>query len=270
EEGFQKKVLTASAPENFFWHSTEAQGHVFIQEYGCSPTGIYVSKDLENWRRIASNVELDRHSRHFHSIAWDPCRNWLLASLGDGCLARVVQSEDLGQSWKILYRGAWQFIPIVACEDKVIFGMDSGIAKGGVGIFHPENCCWEFKFFKWLKGKSLSAQMCDLKLLNNSLWIAAFGVPQAIALSRDLRTWYPVHIESYGGNFNFHMLIGETGNAVLCSTGNHLIAVGKDELDLVVMSKNSIASPYKAYKERLDGFIFILKRKIKNKRLGHD
>ncbi|MCX8199474.1 MAG: hypothetical protein N3E36_05555 [Sulfolobales archaeon] len=144
-----------------------------------------------------SNVELDKNSRHFHSIAWDPFRNWLLATLGDGCLTRVVQSKDFGQSWEILYKGAWQFIPILACENKIIFGMDSGIAKGGVGTFYPEDYSWEFKFFKWLNGKSLLAQMCDLKLLNNDLWIAAFGAPQAIAMSKDLCTWYSIHVENY-------------------------------------------------------------------------
>ncbi|MEM2704214.1 MAG: hypothetical protein QXR45_13770 [Candidatus Bathyarchaeia archaeon] len=173
-------------------------------------------------------MELDKRSRHLHSIAWDPYGNWLIATLGDGCPARVIYSEDFGQSWKPLYKGAWQFIPIVVCEDMAIFGMDSSIVKGGVGILHPEDYRWEFKFFRWLNGRVSLAQICYMKPLNNSLWIVAFGTPQAIAISKDLHTWYLVYVEGYNRSFNFHMSIDETDNTILCSTGDHLIAFNKE------------------------------------------
>ncbi|MCX8205333.1 MAG: hypothetical protein N3H31_06760, partial [Candidatus Nezhaarchaeota archaeon] len=105
EGGSRKVVLRANRPENFFWRSTEANGRIFVQEYGQPPTGIYVSEGFEGWRRIVTNTELDKHSKHFHSISWDPYRNWLIATLGDGCLTRAVYSEDLGRSWRPLYKG---------------------------------------------------------------------------------------------------------------------------------------------------------------------
>jgi len=39
---------------NWFWHGVEACNKVFIQEYGESPTGIYVSEDLENFKLLVS------------------------------------------------------------------------------------------------------------------------------------------------------------------------------------------------------------------------
>ncbi|MCX8161515.1 MAG: hypothetical protein N3E44_00780, partial [Candidatus Bathyarchaeota archaeon] len=136
EDRAHRVVLKANRPENFFWHSVEVDGYVFIQEYGLPPTGIYVSEDLERWEKTITNTEIDKHSKHFHSIAWDRYRDWLIATLGDGCLTRIVYSEDFGQSWKPLYKGAWQFIPITPLKDKIVFGMDSGIARGGVGVYY--------------------------------------------------------------------------------------------------------------------------------------
>lgn len=61
---------------------------------------IFVSEDLENWRKL-------------------------------------VTKKDLGDSWRPLYNGSWQFVPIVSLEDKIVFGMGSGITKGGLGIYYP-------------------------------------------------------------------------------------------------------------------------------------
>ena len=253
-------VLTASKPNNTFWHSTEAKENVFIHEYGEPPTGIFVSKNLEDWERVATNLDIDRSSKHFHYIAYDPYREWLVTTLGDGCLTRVAVSEDLGSSWSSLYKGPWQFVPIVPLEDGIVFGMDSGIVRGGVGIYYPKSDLWKFSFFRWRDRRAPLAQMCDLKLLDDGLWVATFGAPQAITVSGDLNTWYPVYVESYDYNFNFCMSIAEVGNVVLCSTGNNLIAFDKSELHDIMMSSEPIATPYKAYKERLAGFGFNVKR----------
>ena len=106
-------VLTASKPGNTFWHSTEAKGYAFIHEYGEPPTSIFASRNLEDWETVTTNLDIDRSSKHFHYIAYDPYREWLVATLGDGCLTRVAVSEDLGSTWKPLYKGPWQFTPIV-------------------------------------------------------------------------------------------------------------------------------------------------------------
>jgi len=72
---------------NWFWHGVEACGKVFVQEYGESPTSIYVSKDLENFRLLATNKDVDPPSRHFHYIAFDEERNTLIATLSNGNIA---------------------------------------------------------------------------------------------------------------------------------------------------------------------------------------
>jgi hypothetical protein len=44
---------------------------VFVHEYGEPPTGIYVSDDLEDFKLLVSNRDIDPFSRHFHYIAFD-------------------------------------------------------------------------------------------------------------------------------------------------------------------------------------------------------
>jgi hypothetical protein len=79
---------------NWFWHGIEACGRVFVQEYGGSPTGIYVSEDLESFRLLVTNKDVDPLSRHFHYIVFDEGRNILIATLGDENIVRVSISID--------------------------------------------------------------------------------------------------------------------------------------------------------------------------------
>ena len=105
--GKQRVTLKSGKLKNFFLHATRVKSEVFVQEYGETPTSIFVSENLENWRRLITNTELDKYSRHFHYITYDPYRKWLIATLGDGCLTRVVYSEDLGETRRPLYKGPW-------------------------------------------------------------------------------------------------------------------------------------------------------------------
>jgi hypothetical protein len=75
---------------NWFWHAVEACDKVFIQEYGESPTGIYVSEDLKSFKLLVTNKDIDPLSRHFHYIAFDKKRNVLIATLGDGNVEEFV------------------------------------------------------------------------------------------------------------------------------------------------------------------------------------
>jgi hypothetical protein len=118
-----------------FWHAVKACGKFFVQEYGESLTGIYVSDDLGNFKLLISNTEIDPFSRHFHYIAFDEERRVLIAVLGDGNVVRVAISSDCGSSWRPLYRGPWQFVPVLVEEGRWVFGFDSGIARGGVAIY---------------------------------------------------------------------------------------------------------------------------------------
>ncbi|MEM3680044.1 MAG: hypothetical protein QW359_00110 [Metallosphaera sp.] len=259
EKGVQKVVLKASRAENFFWHAAEIGEYTFVQEYGHPPTYIYASKDLEDWRKIVANVDLDKHSKHFHYIVWDPYREWLIATLGDGCLTHVVYSEDLGQSWKPLYRGPWQFVPIEPLKDMIVFGMDSGIVRGGVATYYFPDSRWKFVFLKWLSSGVRVAQMCDLKQLDNGIYVAALGTPQAVVASKDLTTWHPLYVEGFKEDFNYHMMLSEGRNFLACSTGKSLLVFEKDELKSRVLSSNPVVSSYRAYMDRLKGLGFTLK-----------
>jgi len=44
-------------------------------------------------------------------------------------------------------------------------------------------------------------------IYTEGLYIAALGAPQAIVASRDLKHWYPLHVEGYGESFNHHMSV---------------------------------------------------------------
>jgi len=96
--GVAKLLLKASRPGNWFWHACEGDGRPYVQEYGVPPTEIYVSEDMENFRRVLTNVDSDPRSRYFHYMAFDERRNALVATLDDSNLTRVVMSLDHGRS----------------------------------------------------------------------------------------------------------------------------------------------------------------------------
>jgi hypothetical protein len=258
----QRVVLKASSHENFFWHAVEAGDIFFVQEYGQTPTSIYASENLEDWVRLVTNSQLDKLSKHFHNITYDPYREWLVATLGDSCLTRAVCSKDMGKSWRSLYTGAWQFMPVVASKDELVFGMDSGIARGGIGIYHPNGSHWSFVFLRWRDKKIRLAQICDMKRLSNGLWIAALGTPQAIVVSKDLKMWYPIRVEGFYDQFNHNVMVNEGKDFVVCSTGKSLCVFNKNELMNGTLMAQPVMLDYNAYSERLKGLGFVLKRKI--------
>jgi hypothetical protein len=264
EDGKQRTVLKSERFENFFWHAARARNNVFVQEYGVSPTGIFVSEDLENWRKLVTNTDLDKHSKHFHYITYDPFRRWLIVTLGDGRLTRVAFSKDLGDSWRPLYKGPWQFVPIVLLEDKIVFGMDSGIAKGGLGIYYPDKDKWEFIFLRWKDKNVKYAQFCDLKFLGKDLWVASLGTPQAVMASKDLKLWYPLFVESFDKEFNHNMLLSVGEGTVVCSTGKNLLIFNEGEVENAFNLKPLMVE-YKAYRDKLVGYGFLIKHNILGK-----
>jgi hypothetical protein len=256
----QRVVLSAERQTNFFWHATEAKGQIFAQEYGESPTAIYASEDLVDWERLVTNSSLDGHSRHFHCVSYSPTSNWLLATLGDGCLTRVAFSRDLGRTWNPLLVSPWQFVPATPVDHRVAFGFDSSIVTGGVGIYDFKEEKWDFIFLKWTDRKTKQAQICDLKLTPRGLWIAALGKPQAVVVSRDMRTWYPLAVESFDNEFNHVMLLSVRGDIVLCSTGRSLLFFDGDDFERA-MASNPVMTEYNPYWGKLKGYSFLIKHK---------
>ncbi len=261
-DGTSRVLLETERAENVFWHAAKAHDYLFVHEYGYASTSIWRSSNLEKWEKVVTNQDLEISSRHFHSICYDPFSDWLVATLGDWCLTRVVYSEDLGNTWRPLYKGPWQFVPIEASKGGLVFGMDSGIAKGGVGIFNRESNRWHFIFLKYLNSQVKNAQFCSLKRLSNGLWVAALATPQSIVFSRDLKTWYPAFVEGFEKGFSSYMTLSEGEDSLVCTTGKNLLLFRKDELETLSMGAEPVMTPYNAWADRLVGFGFVLKRKL--------
>jgi hypothetical protein len=250
ESGEKKLVLSARVPQNSFWHATKHDDEIYIQEYG-EGTGIYHSTNYTDWDLLVTNSQIDRGSRHFHYVHYDPYRNWLIVTLGDFFWTNKVKCcvYDQSGSWRTLYTGPWQFVPIASTRDRIIFGMDSGIVKGGIASYTPRGQ-WDFTFLRWLDARVTFAQMCDLRLLGD-VWVASLGCPQAVIASRDLTNWYPVYVEGYRGDFNLYMTLSMDGDHVACATGRNLLVATNDELQRLVHTGSPIMREYPAHIDRL-------------------
>jgi hypothetical protein len=241
---------------NWFWHGIEACGTVFIQEYGESPTGIYVSKDLKSFRRIITNKNIDPLSKHFHYIAFDKERDTLISTLGDGNIVRVAISTDCGSSWRSLYKGPWQFVPVLVEEDRWIFGFDSGIARGGVAIYDVAKDEWRFVFLK--ADGYRYAQFASITRFGD-YYIGCLGYPTAVLVSKDLHYWYPLHIDPTSSEYNYFVNAVAWRDKVVAVTGKELLMFDSRDVEEAFRRKPFLA-PYKAYLDRVKGALYVLKR----------
>jgi hypothetical protein len=253
EEG--KPVLRVGH-ENWFWHAVEACGKVFVQEYGESPTGIYVSENLESFRLLVTNKDVDPLSRHFHYIAFDERRNILIATLGDGNIVRVSTSNDCGSSWKPLYEGPWQFVPVLVEGDRWVFGFDSGIARGGVAIYDVAEGKWRFIFLR--ADGYQRAQFSSITRFSD-YYIGCLGYPTAILVSKDLYYWYPLYIASTSSKYNYFVDAVVWRDKIVAVTGKELLMFDSRDVEEAFKRKPFLV-PYKAYLDRVKGVLYMLKR----------
>ena len=251
-----KKVMEINT-DNTLWHVCETPQGAIVQEYGVAPTSLWFSSNGYHWSRLLTNLDVDPRSKHFHSVAYDKYRDVVYATLGDGNPVRAVTIRD--HTFKYLYKGPWQFVPVVVLKHMVVFGFDSGIAKGGIGIFYPERKGWSFIFLKWVEEPIKICQMCDLIWLDDGTWLSALGTPQAIVASKDLKQWYPIYVEGFEEGFNYHMSIKECGSTIVCCTGKRLLFMDKTEIKDRLRGK-PIITPYKGFIDRIKGAIFMVKR----------
>jgi hypothetical protein len=249
-------VLRAHRPENYFWHACYSNGTVFVQEYGLCPTSIYASTNLSDWKEVISNLDVDPYSKHFHNIVFDPYQNQLIATLGDGNFVRVITSVDNGNSWIPLFRGAWQFLPIVPLENKVVFGMDSALTRGGLGFYDYTRNRWMFLFLRWLTEEVKLAQFYDLKRLSNGLWIATLGNPKIAVISEDLQNWSTVYIQAVTAPNSEPITICEFGKTVVLCTAQKLLVYELDELKDLITCTVPVMEKYSAYSERFRGALW--------------
>jgi hypothetical protein len=257
--GGEVKPVLRTKPGNWFWHGVEAQGGVFIQEYGEPPTGIYVSEDLVSFRRVASNKDVDPLSRHFHYIAFDGERGLLVVTLGDGNVVRVAVSQDYGSSWKPLYKGPWQFVPVLVDGDRWVLGFDSGIARGGIAVYDVERGDWSFTFLR-TRGYRYAQFTCLTKFAG--YYVGCLGLPTAIIVSRDLKYWYPLYIESTSTptvGYNHFVNAIVWGERIVAVTGRELLAFDYSDVERA-LGGEPLLTPYKAYIDRVRGVLYIARR----------
>jgi len=241
---------------NWFWHAVEGDNLVFVQEYGESPTGIYVSEDLRSFKRVVTNVDVDPTSRHFHYIAFDGGRGLLIATLGDGNIVRAAVSSDHGITWRPIYRGPWQFVPVLVNGSRWVFGFDSGIARGGVGIYDVEGERWRFIFLRL--GGHHHAQFSSLVRLG-SYYVGGLGSPTAIVVSEDLRYWYPLYVDASIPGYNHFVSVEVWGDKIIATTGKELLVFDPDDVR-EAFSKRPILTPYGAYFDRVRCVAYMVKR----------
>ena len=252
--GGEAKPVLRARPGNRFWHACEGDGRVFVQEYGGPPTGIYVTEDLETFARVVTNLDIDPRSRHFHFVAFDGARGLLIATLGDGNLVRVAVSPDYGRTWRPVYRGPWQFVPVLVEGGRWVFGFDSGIARGGVGVYRPDEGEWSFIF---LKSAYRLAQFASLAKLGG-YYVGGLGLPTAVIASRDLRHWYKLHLGG-GSGYNHFVEVAAQGDKLFTATGSELPVFTLKDVE-AAFAGEPLLRPYGAHLDRVRGAFFLLKR----------
>lgn len=267
-----KVVLRAEKPSNYFLHAVEAFGNVFIHEYGEPPTWVYKSINFKSWWKVISNIEIDRFSRHFHCINYDPFREMLIATLGDGCRTKIAISHDC-ELWNIANAGLWQVLPIHVSKEFIAFGLDDPVSSGIL--------LWNFKLnkfqtlhLKWnryvsahsrsfmrrlLLKKYCPAFMTDIKELNNGVWVAAFSIPQVVIASSDLINWYSLIEVSWKENFCWSN-ISEGRDYLLACVGNKLFIIRKNEISDTMKRGNIVAKKCKAVRENVMALIYRLRK----------
>jgi len=255
--GNEARPILRARPGNWFWHGTEGCGRVFVHEYGEPLTGIYVSENLKRFRRVSTNNAIDPLSRHFHYIAFDRGRELLVATLGDGNVVRVATSGNCGSTWRPLYKGPWQFVPVLIERDRWIFGFDSGIARGGMGVYQPDEGRWSFTF---LKSAYRFAQFASLAKLDG-YYIGGLGLPTAVIVSKDLRCWYRLYLGD-AVSCNHHVEVAVQGDRVVAATGSELLVFTiKDVVE--AFAGEPFLRPYGAYLDRARDALFLNKRRLR-------
>jgi len=254
--GSEARAILRVRPGNWFWHATEGDGQIFVQEYGEPPTGIYVTEDLRSFKKISTNLSVDPLSRHFHSLAFDDSKERLIVTLGDDNIVRVAVSQDYGYAWKPLYKGPWQFVPIFISGDKWVFGFDSGIARGGVGVYNTKHDEWSFTFLKPVN--YYNAQFTSL-IKFGDYYIGCLGSPTAVAVSKDLKYWSPLYIDSSITGYNPFVNVEIWKDKIVGVTGKELLIFDINDIEQALRSKPFL-TPYKAYLDKVKGLAFTIKR----------
>jgi len=148
---------------------------------------------------------------------------------------------------------------VLPLRDYVVFGFGSGIAKGGLGVYNPEEE-WSFVFLKWRGSGVRHAQFAEMKIFKG-VWVGALGAPQAFVASDGLGEWRLLHLEGLRQDFNHSMGLAAGENFVAVSTGERLIIFDEDDIWKALQGE-PILVRYRGYIDRIRGLVFTLKRDL--------
>ncbi|MCL2854800.1 MAG: hypothetical protein FWE21_04190 [Defluviitaleaceae bacterium] len=138
-----EKVLNVQSGAVIWWNIASQNGTMFVSEYGYKGYGdnarrIYHSTDFgKNWEVVFDPGRQIDHHNHKLIIAPDGV---VYQAIGDGQNARIIRSQDLGDSWKTVIYG---FLPTsaIAFESHILWGLDGG---PWMGIAHHNRQTGEF------------------------------------------------------------------------------------------------------------------------------
>jgi hypothetical protein len=171
---------------------------------------------------------------------------------------RAAVSPDYGRTWRPVYRGPWQFVPVLVEGGRWVFGFDSGIARGGVGVYRPDEGEWDFIF---LKSAHRFAQFASLVKFGDC-YVGGLGFPAAVIASRDLRYWYKLYLGGTTGGttgYNHFVEVVARGDRVLAATGSELLVLTLNDFE-AALAGEPFLRPYGACLDRVRGALFLLKR----------
>ena len=85
------------------------------------------------------------------------------------------------------------------------------------------------------------------------------GNPTAILVSKDLRCWHPLYIDSASSEYNYFVNAVVWRNKLVAVTGKELLMFDSRDVEEAFRRKPFLV-PYKAYLDRVRGVLYVLKR----------
>jgi len=128
-----------------------------------------------------------------------------------------VSINDASSAREAGLQGSLAVRPRAGRGGRWVFGFDSGIAWGDVGVYRPDEGKRDFIFLKFAYR---SAQLASLARLGG-YYVDGLGLPTAVIVSRDLRYWYKLHLGGTTG-YNHFVNVAAQGDRVFAATGSEL------------------------------------------------
>jgi len=176
-------------------------------------------------------------------------RELLVTTLRDGNVVRVAVSSNCGSTWKPLYKGSWQFIPVLIDGNMWILGFDSSITRGGLAIYNTEV---DKRNFVFLEANGYRyAQFTSITKFDN-YYIGCLGYPTAIVASKDLLHWRLLYLDNTFTRYNHFVNASVWRGRIICIRGKELPIFYSRDIE-EAFKKKPFLVPYKPYFDKIRG-----------------